>query len=111
MYKLLSNKGYEKYATQKTKSLSVSTPTVPNTKQEGPNKRLQEILSKPVATTKSLPTNKGNSLSRNFSISRFNSSMPAKFQSKINQVLAAYPRVNLPGRVPGVRGLSLGFKF
>ena len=45
-------------------------------------------------------------------IGKFNASMPSdELSAKLNKVRAANPGLDLPGKVPSVKGISLGWRF
>lgn len=72
--------------------------------------------SKPVkftpSVTKSVPAKSPKSLLGNYTIGRFSASMPNDtWQANRGKVQAANPHLEIPGKVPGVRGITLGYRF
>ena len=111
MKNLLSSLGKLKYA-----SLHKAAEPV-NPKQKLDGKSLNTLLTPPVKT----PAKKGKSnsprdiLERYMGlrhIGKYNASMPSDdLGAKLNKVRAANPELELPGKMPPVKGISLGWRF
>lgn len=104
---LLSTSGQYKYSMYKKSDPTpeLAGPPVPDSGIDHP-----ELLMPSV--TKSVPAKSPKSLLGNYTIGRFNASMPNDtWQAKRNNLQAANPHLELPGKVPGVRGISIGYRF
>ena len=87
---------------------------IANPNLEGPpepssasNLRLQKHLTQPLSTSKSVATSGSSSPLGNFSVGRFDNSIPGNFNANLSKVISANPNLNLPGKNPGVRGGSV----
>lgn len=102
---LLSSKGRARI---KIANPSLEGPPEPSVE---PNARLQNYLTQPLSPPKSVATGKARSLLNNFSVSKFDNSMPGNFSANISKVISANPNLTLPGRNPGVRGGSVTVRY
>ena len=107
MHRLLSDRGQYKY--------SMYIKSNPESELVGPPAEASSIAKPELlmpTVTKSVQARSPKSLLGNYTIGRLDTSYPTdSWQANRNKVQAANPHLKLPGAQPGVKGVSLGFRF